>query len=89
MEDEMINPEQELSNLKKRVQELETTVNKSNFSDVLFTLMEEMEKQSSGILTIAKDKATEDVEGSRTLMIIGGVVGMLAESLKATLEKSK
>jgi hypothetical protein len=74
---------------KDKATKTETCVCQSNFSDVLFTLMEEMEKQSSGILTIAKDKALDDIEGSRTLMTIGGVVGMLAESLKATLEKSK
>jgi len=35
MEIEMINPEQEMSDLKERVLKLETTVNKSNFSEGL------------------------------------------------------
>ena len=61
----------------------------SALNGVLFTLVEEMERQSSGILDIAKCKAADDAEGSRSLMTIGGVVGMLAECLKATLEKSK
>ena len=61
----------------------------SALNGVLFTLMEEMEKTSNVTLAAAQAKATDDVEGSRALMIIGGVVGLLAESLKATLEKSK
>jgi hypothetical protein len=61
----------------------------SELNGVLFTLMEEMERQSSGILEIAKAKAVEDLDGSRNLMTIGGVVGMLAECLKIALEKSK
>ncbi|MEE9354241.1 MAG: hypothetical protein V3U75_01490 [Methylococcaceae bacterium] len=67
----------------------ENAPSQSELKDLLFTLLGEMESQSEGIMEIARDKIIDDEDGSRNLMVIGGVVGMLAECLKVALEKSK
>ena len=72
-----------------KAQKKETPIDQSKLNALLFAFAGEMEKNANVVLEHAKENARTGPETSQQLTIIGGVIGIISDSIRGALEKSK